>query len=59
MSLIACLSSCVYQQEGYCSLARAGSAGLPSDDEPCVNFVPKVLQNGVQRLPDVANANEL
>lgn len=59
MSLIACLSNCVYQQEGYCSLVRAGSAGLPSDEESCINFVPKALQNSAERLTDVVNANEL
>lgn len=41
MSLIACTSDCVYQQDGYCALARALSYGSPSDTEPCVNFVPK------------------
>lgn len=41
MSLIACTSDCVYQQDGYCALERAVSCGLPNDIEPCVNFVPR------------------
>ncbi len=62
MSLIACTDQCVYQQNGYCSLIRAGSRGEPSHQSPCVNFVPKRAhrsQCGVERLPDVGNANEL
>ena len=59
MSLITCLSHCVYQQDGYCSLSRAASAGDPTEAEPCVNFVPKALQNGAERLPDVVHPNEL
>ena len=41
MSLIACISNCVYQRDGYCNLERALSCGLPNEDETCVNFVPK------------------
>lgn len=41
MSLIACTSDCVYQQDGYCSLERAVSCGLPDSLESCVNFVPR------------------
>ncbi|WP_186564497.1 hypothetical protein [Lawsonibacter celer] len=41
MSLIACTSNCVYQQDGYCSLERAASRGLPSEQESCVHFVPR------------------
>ena len=41
MSLIACTSDCVYQQDGYCALERAASCGLPDDAERCVNFVPR------------------
>ncbi|SMC50465.1 hypothetical protein SAMN02745168_1281 [Papillibacter cinnamivorans DSM 12816] len=40
MSLIACTSHCVYQQDGFCSLERAASSGEPSGDNACVNFVP-------------------
>jgi hypothetical protein len=46
VSLIACTSDCVYQQDGYCSLERAVSCGLPSDDETCVNFVPRYRSGG-------------
>lgn len=46
MSLIACTSDCVYQQDGYCGLERAVSFGLPSDDETCVNFVPRYHSGG-------------
>ena len=41
MSLINCTSDCVYQYDGYCGLARAGSCGAPSIAEPCVNYVPR------------------
>lgn len=57
MSLIACLSSCVYQQDGYCSLERAASAGTPGELESCVNFVPKSLQKRSQSLSNIINAN--
>ncbi len=46
MSLIACTSDCVYQQDGYCALERAASCGSPSTDEPCVNFVPRTGNGG-------------
>ncbi|BDF70960.1 hypothetical protein CE91St40_19410 [Oscillospiraceae bacterium] len=41
MSLIACTSDCLYQQDGYCSLERAASCGQPTHRDPCVNFVPR------------------
>ena len=64
MSLIACTSDCVYQQDGYCSLERAASPGMPCQADPCVNFVPRrkpaaTSQDGRQRLPDVSHPNEL
>ncbi len=58
MSLIACTSPCVYQQDGYCSLDRAVSCGAPTRRDPCVNFVPR-SQDGGQRLSDISHANEL
>ena len=51
MSLIACLSECVYQQDGYCALERAASCGLPSESESCVHFVPR-RHSGAQTQPD-------
>ena len=51
MSLIACTSDCVYQQDGYCSLERAASCGLPDDKESCVNFVPRRC-SGANTQPD-------
>lgn len=41
MSLIACTDSCVYQQDGYCTLERAASCGSPGPETACVNFVPR------------------
>lgn len=41
MSIIACTSDCVYQREGYCTLDRTLSCGLPSETDPCVNFIPR------------------
>ena len=62
LSLIACTSNCVYQQDGYCSLERAVSGGLPCPEDPCVNFIPRrasALQNSAERLPDIADRNDL
>lgn len=61
MSLIVCTSECLYQLDGYCSLERAGSGGVPSTENPCVNFVPKrrSLQNDSQSLSDVFDTDEL
>lgn len=58
MSLIACTSPCVYQQDGSCTLERAASCYTASDEAGCVNFVPR-SQQGRQRLPDVADLDEL
>ena len=41
MSLIACTDACVYQQDGYCTLERAASCGLPGPEHACVTFVPR------------------
>ncbi len=60
MSLIACTSDCVYQQDGYCSLERAASCGMPCPADPCVNFVPRyrkpgISKNGRKSLPDISH----
>jgi len=52
LNLIACTSPCIYQQDGYCTLDRALSLGMPSPKNPCINFQPQ-LQNGSQRFPDI------
>ncbi len=60
LSLIACTSDCLYQQEGRCTLERAASGGVPSAENPCVHFVPRQtrpLQNGGQCLPNIPNAD--
>lgn len=48
MSLIACTSKCVYEQDGYCSLKRVASKGMPCETDPCVNFVPRKAQKEPQ-----------
>ena len=53
MSLITCTSDCVYQQDGYCGLARAGSCGVPDAAESCVNYIPR---RGAQNPPSVDTA---
>lgn len=61
MSLIACTDPCVYQKDGYCSLSRAASSGVPGHGG-CINFVPvcpESSQQSSQRLPDVGDANQL
>lgn len=61
MSLIACTSECLYQRDGYCFLERAVSGGVPSEDDPCVNYVPRRigLQNSGQSIPDISDTNQL
>lgn len=61
VSLIVCTSECLYQLDGYCSLERAVSGGVPCEENPCVNFVPKrtVLQNSSQRFTDISDPDQL
>lgn len=62
MSLIACTSNCVYQQDGCCTLERAASCGFPDKQSPCVNFIPRrltVSNNGSQSLTDVMYLDKL
>ncbi len=61
MSLIVCTSECLYQVDGCCSLERAVSGGVPTKDDPCVNFVPKrgSSQRGGQSLSDVPHGDQL
>lgn len=61
MSLIVCTSECLYQIDGYCSLERAVSGGVPSESDPCVHFVPKQnqLQNNRQSFPNIFDADQL
>ena len=58
MSIIGCTNDCLYQKDGYCLLERAMSSGEPSEESPCVNYVPR-SQNGRQGLSDVAHPDEL
>lgn len=51
MSLIACVSDCVYQQDGFCSLERAASCGEPAGDNACVNYVPRKARPSSQFAP--------
>lgn len=61
MSLIVCTSECLYQVDGYCSLERAVSGGAPSEENPCVNFIPRrgSSQDGSKGFPDVPDADQL
>lgn len=59
MSLIPCTGDCLYQRDGYCTLEKAMSSGEPSGAHPCVNYVPRTLQDGAQRFLDVADFDEL
>lgn len=58
VSLIACTSRCVYQRNGYCRLDKAASCGVPTKQDPCVNFIPR-SQDGGQCLPDISHTDEL
>ena len=57
MSLIPCTDRCVYQQDGYCTLAKAASCAAPGSTVSCVNFVPK-SENGIERLADVVHPDQ-
>lgn len=59
LSLIQCNSDCLYQQDGYCSLERAGASGEPAGCESCVNFVPLASKDRGQSLPDVSDPDKL
>lgn len=60
MNLIPCTDPCIYQQDGCCTLARAGSGGMPGQGVGCVHFVPKrPLQKNRQRLPHVLYGDQL
>jgi len=48
--LIACTDACVYQQDGYCTLERAASCGLPGPENTCVNFIPRRNPGGKHSL---------
>lgn len=41
MGLIPCTDNCIYQQEGCCTLTRAGSGGVPMEGKGCVHFLPR------------------
>jgi hypothetical protein len=61
LSLIACTSDCLYQQDGCCCLERVGSGGIPSREEPCIHFVPRQSRSkdGGQGLSDVFHPDQL
>lgn len=60
MNLITCTNNCFYQKDGCCTLEQAVTCSLPkSSPGHCVNFVPRVSDQGSQRFPDVAHTNEL
>ncbi len=40
MSLIACSSDCLYQENGYCNLNHAAAIGVPSETG-CIHYIPK------------------
>ncbi len=50
MSIIACTSDCVYQQEGVCNLDRAVSMGASEPkDESCVHYIKKAKRQSRQK----------
>lgn len=57
--MIPCTDPCIYQQDGCCTLSRAVSGGHPSQEQNCVYFLPKGLQQHHQGLPDVAHRDQL
>lgn len=57
--MIPCTDPCIYQQDGCCTLSRAVSGGHPSQEQSCVYFLPKGLQQHRQGLPDVAHRDQL
>lgn len=61
VSLIVCTSECLYQLDGYCSLERAVSGGVPSEENPCVNFVPRrgISQDCGKSFSDISDTDQL
>ncbi|MDO4516413.1 MAG: hypothetical protein Q4C76_04655 [Bacillota bacterium] len=60
MSLIPCTDPCIYQQEGYCTLARAASTGEAALLRDCVHYCPiQSSQKHRQGLPDVLHRDQL
>ena len=61
MTLIPCSDPCIYQQDGCCTLARAGSGGTPAEGIGCIHFVPRQTssQKDRQRLPHILDRDQL
>ncbi|MCL2367414.1 MAG: hypothetical protein FWC72_00305 [Oscillospiraceae bacterium] len=60
MSLIPCLSGCVYQFDGCCTLERTASCGTPSPaSSGCVHFVATSGQSRENRVADGADLGQL
>jgi len=61
MSLIACTDSCIYQQDGYCSLSRAMFGSSPNSQSRCVYFVSRASrasQDYTECLSDIADTDQ-
>lgn len=41
MSIIHCTQSCVYQNDGYCTMETAGGNRNAAPNDFCVNFTPR------------------
>lgn len=41
MSIIHCTQSCVYQNDGYCTMETAGGNQNAAPNDFCVNFTPR------------------
>lgn len=59
MNLIPCTQNCLYQKDGLCALEQAMSSGSPSDDHPCVNYIPLLSMESGQGFANIADADEL
>ena len=57
VSLIRCSKSCIYQDDGTCTMVRALSAGCPAD-QSCIHYVPLASKQCGKRLSDIGNADQ-
>ena len=60
MNLISCTDPCIYQQEGYCTLARAASTGESALLRDCIHYLPRnPSQKHCQGLTNVFHRDQL
>ena len=54
--MIPCISDCVYQSDGLCTLDSAAAAGVPALGGACVHFIPAKRLESPHRYSERAEA---